>query len=237
MKTIHTTTLLGFLASALMLNAQLSTNIGVTSNYIFRGMSFSADDAAVYGGADYAHESGAYVGTWLSTIMNNDYELDLYAGYAGKVGSLDYDVGLLGFLYPNSDDLDYLEIYGSLSASMFTVGGYYTVSSDVDDTTADVETYQKGDFYLYGSITKELPKSIGEGYSVTGTIGHWFWDDDGEGGTDLDFTHFQVDLAKDAGDYGTFTLSYSVATSEITAASDGVTDTDPRIFVSWGKEF
>ena len=41
---------------------QLSANFGVTSNYVFRGVSRSNNAAAVSGGVDYNHKNGAYTG-------------------------------------------------------------------------------------------------------------------------------------------------------------------------------
>ena len=43
-------------------------NVGVVSDYIFRGISQTHGDAAIQGGIDYADPSGFYLGTWLSSI-------------------------------------------------------------------------------------------------------------------------------------------------------------------------
>ena len=64
----------------------LSFNLGLYSNYMFRGTALS-DGPAAQGGIDYAHSSGLYAGTWFSTIdplyaVGNHQEVDLYAGYA-----------------------------------------------------------------------------------------------------------------------------------------------------------
>jgi uncharacterized protein (TIGR02001 family) len=45
-----------------------SANIGVVSNYMWRGVTQTGDQAAVQGGLDVAHESGFYAGTWASNI-------------------------------------------------------------------------------------------------------------------------------------------------------------------------
>jgi uncharacterized protein (TIGR02001 family) len=46
----------------------ISANIGAVSNYIWRGVTQTGDQAAVQGGFDYAHESGFYAGTWASNV-------------------------------------------------------------------------------------------------------------------------------------------------------------------------
>ena len=79
-------------------------NIGVTSNYLFRGVTQTGDGAAVQGGLDYGHESGLYVGTWTSNVnFAGGTELDVYGGFSGESGDLGYDVGVTGYLYPEAD--------------------------------------------------------------------------------------------------------------------------------------
>jgi uncharacterized protein (TIGR02001 family) len=50
----------------------ISANIGVVSNYMWRGVTQTLDGAAVQGGLDFTHESGFYAGTWASNIDWND---------------------------------------------------------------------------------------------------------------------------------------------------------------------
>ena len=64
----------------------LSFNLGLYSNYMFRGVDTAAGPA-LQGGVDWAHSSGLYAGTWFSTIdpqvsAGNHQEIDLYGGYA-----------------------------------------------------------------------------------------------------------------------------------------------------------
>ena len=46
----------------------LTANVGVASQYIFRGLTQTNGKPAIQGGADYAHASGFYLGTWMSNI-------------------------------------------------------------------------------------------------------------------------------------------------------------------------
>jgi uncharacterized protein (TIGR02001 family) len=50
----------------------ISANIGVVSNYLFRGVTQTQDGAAVQGGLDFTHSSGFYIGTWASNVDFND---------------------------------------------------------------------------------------------------------------------------------------------------------------------
>lgn len=45
-----------------------TANIGLFSQYVFRGLTQTNEKAALQGGVDYSHSSGLYIGTWLSNI-------------------------------------------------------------------------------------------------------------------------------------------------------------------------
>jgi len=203
--------------------AELSANIGATSNYVFRGVSASGDDAAISGGIDYGHESGFYAGTWASSLGGGGEEVDLYAGFGGEMGDIGYDVNVLYYWYPSFDDSDYTELSGSLSYGPVSAGLSYTIQSDVDDT--GVEGFVEGDIYYYLSAGTDL----GDGWSVGGTIGYYDFENDASG-NELSYKHYQLDVTKSVGDFGDFTMSVSKADEE-----SG--DDDPIVFVSWAKSF
>jgi len=46
----------------------LTANVALVSQYIFRGLTQTKGKPAIQGGVDYAHSSGFYLGTWLSSI-------------------------------------------------------------------------------------------------------------------------------------------------------------------------
>lgn len=104
----------------------LTTNVGLFSQNIFRGVGYSQERPVLQGGADLAHASGLYLGIWgtqssTKALNNATGEIDLYGGYASTVGDFSYDVGLLQFLFPGGsynaapdEDYDTLELYGSV---------------------------------------------------------------------------------------------------------------------------
>lgn len=107
--------------------SSLSYNVGVVSDYRYRGISQSRLQPALQGGVDYADRSGFYVGAWGSTIKwikdtpgvtKGATELDLYAGYKGAVGDVAYDVGLLSYVYSGNN-------YGNATA-----GGTQTANTN-----------------------------------------------------------------------------------------------------------
>src|SRR6266498_1225542 len=80
-------------------------NVGLFSQYVFRGITQTNEKPAVQGGFDLGHKSGFYVGTWASNISwISDYtpgvsaslEWDFYGGYKGSLpADFGYDLGVL----------------------------------------------------------------------------------------------------------------------------------------------
>lgn len=132
----------------------LSFNVGVTTDYIFRGISQSQHKPALQAGVDYAHSSGLYVGAWGSTIewversdytfkKDNSFEVDLYGGYKGAVGDFTYDFGLIRYYYPgkystsdaatkplNATGPDTTEAYAAVGWKFFSLKYSETISAN-----------------------------------------------------------------------------------------------------------
>ena len=97
--------------------AGLSGNVGVVSEYMFRGVGQSGG-AAVQGGLDYGFDSGLYVGTWVSNLsFAGGTEQDLYVGYSTELGDIGLDVSALYYWYTEEDESS--EEYSTLE---FAVG-------------------------------------------------------------------------------------------------------------------
>jgi uncharacterized protein (TIGR02001 family) len=113
----------------------LTFNVGVVTDYRYRGISQTRDKGAFQFGADYTDKNGFYVGTWNSTIkwiedsttptvvsVKGPLETDLYGGYRGAiVGDLTFDVGVLQYYYAGNTlastgaaNANTTEVYGSL---------------------------------------------------------------------------------------------------------------------------
>lgn len=205
--------------------AEVSMNIGATSNYIWRGISQTSDAAAISGGLDWSGATGLYAGTWVSNVdfggcCETSYELDLYGGYAGQVGDFGYDLGLIYYAYDEDDDANFLELGLSGSWQFLSAGLNYTLDGDADD---DTSPFVEGDLYYYAGASFDLP----EDFSVGLTLGKYSFENDGEPDVE-DYTHYQADLTKSAGDFGDVTLSLS---------DTDLDDDDMKFFVSWAKTF
>ena len=197
--------------------AEVTANVGATSNYLWRGVTQSADLSAVSGGLDYSNESGIYVGTWTSSLASGQYELDLYAGYAGEAGDFGYDIGFIQYMYPIGEDveLDFTEVQASVSYGPATL--YVAQMIGAEDSTLDKDaTYMS--ISLGGDINKDFSYSLTVG-SYTG--------DDVEAAFGDTYNHYAASASK-----GDFTFAIEKNNIDNTA----MVDDDPRVTVSWGIE-
>ena len=79
----------------------------VSNDYLFRGISQTRNNWAFQGTADIQHESGFYIGAFVSNakFLANPYndtrqELDALAGYRFELAGVALDVGYIGYYYP-----------------------------------------------------------------------------------------------------------------------------------------
>ena len=121
-------------------------NVGLVSNYVFRGITQNVNKAAIQGGMDYTHSSGLYAGVWGSNVGwitgsgatgNASMELDTYLGYRGTAATdVAYDVGFIGYNYLGSyiapagyDKADTKELYGSIGYKWISAKYSYAIGS------------------------------------------------------------------------------------------------------------
>lgn len=118
--------------------AQLSGNVSVTNNYLWRGLTQSINESAVQGGLDYASESGFYMGTWVSNVAYDSddaysYEHDMYFGFSGEMEGFSYDLGYLYYNYDANAGYDFGEVYGSIGFGNFGLTLYLLANAEPDE--------------------------------------------------------------------------------------------------------
>ena len=52
--------------------ATIEANVGIASDYVFRGFSQTDEEPAISGGFDYGFDNGFYLGTWASNVNFGD---------------------------------------------------------------------------------------------------------------------------------------------------------------------
>jgi uncharacterized protein (TIGR02001 family) len=191
----------------------IAYNVGVVSEYRYRGIGQTKGDPALQGGVDYTNPNGFYLGAWASTIKwikeagiaQNDpakatkgsVELDIYGGYKGEVSGVAYDVGYLRYEYlgntlnktgvnvnANTD-----EIYGALTAGVVTAKYSYSLTDLFGNANS------KGSTYLDLSATFDL----GNGFTLVPHAGRQVIKNSTANGTTGNYTDVALTLNKDLG--------------------------------------
>ena len=125
--------------------AEITTNLGATSDYRYRGISQTQNAPAIQGGIDYTNKNGFYAGNWNSSVSSLVYtngagiETDLYAGYKKEIKGITLDVGSYNYFYPrasvNKTNYDTREVYlgaakGPVSIKVSqSLGDYFAASN------------------------------------------------------------------------------------------------------------
>lgn len=186
----------------------LSYNVGVVTDYRYRGISQSARKPALQGGVDFAHKSGFYVGTWASTIrwikdsgpgLKGPVEVDIYGGYKGSINdTFSYDVGGLGYWYVDNnyknltgENANTFELYGAVSAGPATVKYSHSLTTLFGTPNSENSGYLD----LSGTF------DVGHGFSVVPHVG---WQRIRNFGTYIDYS---VAVSKDVAEGLTLTAA------------------------------
>ena len=129
---------------------QIAWNVAATSDYVFRGVSQTEQEAAISGGVDLTHGS-FYAGAWASNVAfvgddDTNAEVDLYGGFRTEAAGWALDIGVVGYLYtnqPDSADYDYVELKLAASRAIgpATIGAVVYYSPDFFGAAEDEATY------------------------------------------------------------------------------------------------
>lgn len=198
-------------------------SVAFTTDYLFRGISQTSNNAAVQGAMTVSHESGLYFTAWGSSIASaaGGLELDTLLGYAGKAGDVGYDVGVMRYNYPGLNvntlggvDADYDEVYASVSFAGAKLGVNYS-----PDYFAESDKF----LYVYGAYSTEVA-----GLGLAASVGLNSFDDNaamgqalGYTGTDDSYIDYKVAVSKSLAGVG-FELAYMGSDIDDTDLAGGI---------------
>lgn len=147
----------------------ISAQVGVFSDYRYRGISLSGKDPEVTASVTISHESGLYASVWSSNVdLGNggakNVEVDWTAGFSKDFGPISFDAGAVYYTYANHSGFNYFEAYGSLGT---TVG---PADIKVGVAYAPSQNNIGGQDNTYVYVAGDLP--FGEsGWSAHGSLG------------------------------------------------------------------
>ncbi|MGV9009229.1 TorF family putative porin [Brevundimonas sp.] len=166
----------------------IAWNVALTSDYIFRGVSQTEDEAAISGGVDLTSGS-FYAGAWASNVSfvgddDTSAEIDVYGGIRPEFGGFNWDFGVVGYFYtsqPASADYDYVEAKAAVSRAIgpATIGVAVFYSPDFFGASEDEATY----------VEANAAFSPADKWTVSGAVGHQFLS------SDFDYTTWNLGAA------------------------------------------
>lgn len=186
--------------------SSVAFNIGVFSDYRYRGISQTRLKPAVQGGVDWSGPGGFYLGAWASTLKwikdaegDAGFELDLYGGFKGEISkSVTYDLGVLAYLYPGAGtkkwDAIYknpntTEVYGALTFGPVTGKLSYAATNLFGNYDFAKGKDSKGSLYFDLSSSFDL----GGGLMLAPRVGH----QKVQNITNASYTDYSLTLSKD----------------------------------------
>jgi uncharacterized protein (TIGR02001 family) len=226
METIMNKRFAVLLGSSLLLGAmsasaaEISGNVTLGTDYVYRGISQTDEAATIQGGFDYTGDSGIYAGIWSSNVaFDGSIEIDYYFGYGGKINDdLGYDVGYIYYQYPNQPsgqpDSNFQEVNGNLSYQGFSAGFAY--SNDFFGESGSGT-------YLQVGYDLSLPNDFGLGFHY----GKTKVDD-----VNLDYSDYSIGLSKSLSDLD-FSLTWY--DTNLSQAECGGDICEGRVVLAIGK--
>lgn len=184
-------------------------NLGISSDYRFRGISQTNKEPAIQGGIDFSHSSGFYLGNWNSNIDSAGFsganiEMDFYSGWKRTFGDFGVDLGVLYYDYPGSGQgsafkVDNTELYIGGSWGPLSLKYSYAVSDffGVPGT--------RGAYYVALSGSRDL----GNGFGINAAVGYQGGLKNGDPGYSSCITEFSSHVSCSITDYrigGTYTI-------------------------------
>lgn len=191
----------------------VSFNVGVSSDYVFRGVSQTDEGPQVFGGVDLAMDNGLYAGVWASNVDFEPFgdddtsaEVDLYAGIKPEAAGWVFDLGAIYYAYvgqpDNFPELNYLEFKAGASRAIgpATIGGAVFYSPEFTGEVGEAVYFEANGAY-----------TVNDRLTISGAVGRQTF-------SDID------------SDYTTWNLGGTVALNETFGLDIRYWDTDEHDF-------
>ena len=225
--------------------AATNGNVGVVSNYMFRGLDVSSDGAAVQGGVDhdFGFLKGLYAGLWVSNAsIAGGNEADVYAGYGFKLGQFNLDGGVIYYAYTEDTEaagaknLDYGEVYIGGSVGPAAVKVFYAPEFSADGAnplfTPATGNAEEDDELLY--VTASATLTLNDTISFIPQVG-FSAGDGAKGAFGDEYTDFSITAIKKLKDE--MSVSLAVVGSDLDDARGPGTSDNPKFVIGFKRNF
>lgn len=195
-------------------------SIGATSDFVFRGLSYTRGGPAMQASLDLEHGSGIYGGAFASTTNPNPgksppVEIDVWLGYGRDLSEwVSIDVRYLHYAYPDDPrvaEYDRDEITATLGLrGMFFIAATYSPNTEAIASTPGIS---EGDA---GALELSFRHQLTPRWSISAGVGRFFLSN----------------IYDDDYDYWGITLAADLSPFELHLAALGADNTAERIFSS-----
>lgn len=218
------------------LGVTITTQVGLLTDYMFRGISQTRTEPAIQGAVDIEHESGIYVGGFGSNVdfsgLDANLELDGVFGYRFELFGVKLDAGFIYYAYPGYSkpaggfDLNYYEfaLKASYAIGPATLLGavYYSPDFQLESGTG---------IYSEAGIDFALPFE----FVLSGRLGYQAIDKNERFGTP-DFWNWSIGLSREVFGF-VFTVAYIDTDISKRECGGGQNICEARAFASVTRKF
>jgi uncharacterized protein (TIGR02001 family) len=225
--------------------AEVTANVGISNNYLWRGLTQSNNEPAISGGIDYTNESGFYLGTWASNVeyASDDtysYEHDVYLGWTGGDDNFTWDVGWLYYNYDDINKIDFHDLYATLAWGGFSVTGFVLTGTEADEpapwcapTTTNCSSQADFGFGSAYYVSLNYGFELENGMGITLHAGRHAGDfNEYFNGVPGDYTDYAVSFA-----VSDFTFTVSDTDLNDYAPANNLDNDEMKFVVSYSMEF
>jgi uncharacterized protein (TIGR02001 family) len=194
---------------------EVTRNIGITSDYVWRGVSQSDSEESLFGGVDLT--SGMfYAGVWAGQVDfggDANAEVDFYAGVKPSLGPVTLDLGVLYYAYPQETNINVVEVKAAAGVDL---GGGFSLTGS---TFYSPEVGDGGPSSFYGEIAAgyDIPANLGPfDLSLAASIGNFSYEDTLE-----DYSNYRIAVSGATENGWTLVGAYTDTDVENVDAADG----------------
>jgi uncharacterized protein (TIGR02001 family) len=162
----------------------IETDVGLVSDYVYRGLSRSDSGWALQGTFTARHNGGVYMGVFMSSLDSDfnrhSVESEFFGGYTFSKGAYDYDLSISYDALMGGAGEGYFETRASISRDF----GVAYIKTGIAYTPWDREIGEGNSTYVYSDFDVPLPisnivpmaVSLHLGYeNFEGPLDKWDW--------------------------------------------------------------
>ena len=218
-------------------------NLGIFSDYRFRGISQTNKNPAIQGGIDLNTKWGFYLGNWNSNVDANAFsganiEMDFYGGWKTTFdGGFGLDLGVLYYYYPGSgNQSSYPGSWKTNNTELYIGGSWGPLALKYSYAVSDFFGVPgtKGAYYVLLSGAHDF----GNGFGINASVGYQGGLKAGDPGYSSCVTEINGTVACSITDYkvgGTYTIDgWVIGLAYVSTNRDLPGYTDPAKNISNG---